>query len=167
MTNRTNPYMVPGNLLQPFIDFSNAPAEGSTLEPSIAELVKIRASQINGCAMCLNMHTRDARKAGETEARIYLLEAWRDSPLYSERERAAIAWTEALTRMDHRAMDEAYELVAAQFSPAEQVRLNLLIGVINVGLSLLGVNPFWTQFIQGGVIFAAVMLDALSQRRKN
>jgi len=132
MTTRTNPYAVPGNLLQPFFEFSNAPAQGSTLEPSVAELVKIRASQINGCAVCLNMHTRDARKAGETEARIYLLEAWRDSPLYSERERAAIAWTEALTRMDHRAMDEAYELVAAQFTAAEQVRLNLLIGVINV-----------------------------------
>jgi len=134
MTNRTNPYMVPGNLLQPFIDFSNAQAaaSGSGIEPGLVELVKIRASQINGCAVCLNMHTRDARKAGETEARIYLLEAWRDSPLYSERERAAIAWTEALTRMDHRAMDEAYELVAAQFTPAEQVRLNLLIGVINV-----------------------------------
>jgi len=132
MTTRTNPYAVPGNLLQPFFEFSNAPAHGSTLEPSVAELVKIRASQINGCAVCLNMHTRDARKAGETEARIYLLEAWRGSPLYSERERAAIAWTEALTRMDHRAMDEAYELVAAQFTAAEQVRLNLLIGVINV-----------------------------------
>ena len=132
MTTRVNPYAVPGNLLQPFIAFSNAPAEGSTLEASVMELVKIRASQINGCAVCLNMHTRDARNAGETEARIYLLEAWRDSPLYSDRERAALAWTEALTRMDHRAMGEAYELVAAQFTPAEQVRLNLLIGVINV-----------------------------------
>jgi AhpD family alkylhydroperoxidase len=133
MTKRINPYAVPGNLLQPFFDFSNAQAAaGSALEPGLTELVKIRASQINGCAMCLNMHTRDARKAGETEARIYLLDASRDSPLYSERERAAIAWTEALTRMDHRAMDEAYEFVAAQFSPAEQVVLNLLIGVINV-----------------------------------
>jgi len=132
MTNRTNPYAVPGNPLQPFMDFSIASAQGSTLEPAIAELVKIRASQINSCAVCLNMHTRDARKSGETEARIYLLEAWRDSPLYSAREQAAIAWTEALTRMDHRAMDEAYELMAAQFSPAEQVALNLLIGVINV-----------------------------------
>ena len=111
---------------------ASRPVEESSLPKATQELVKIRASQINGCAVCLNMHTRDARKAGETEARIYLLEAWRDSPLYSERERAAIAWTEALTRMDHRAMDEAYELVAAQFTPAEQVRLNLLIGVINV-----------------------------------
>src|SRR4029079_15021278 len=107
MTARTNPYAVPGNLLQPFFEFSNAPAHGSTLEPSVAELVKIRASQINGCAVCLNMHTRDARKAGETEARIYLLEAWRDSPLYSEREGAAIPWSGGATARDHGAPHEA------------------------------------------------------------
>jgi AhpD family alkylhydroperoxidase len=133
MSNHTNPYAVPGTGIPKFIDFSNSIAEnGSTLEPRLTELVKIRASQINGCAVCLNMHTRDARKAGETEARIYLLEAWRESPLYSERERAAIAWTEALTRMNRRDMDEAYGQVAALFTPAEQVALNLLVGVINV-----------------------------------
>jgi AhpD family alkylhydroperoxidase len=98
----------------------------------VTDLVKIRASQINGCAVCLNIHTRDARKAGETEARIYLLEGWRESPLYSERERAAIAWTEALTKMERHAMDEAYEMVAAVFKPEEQVQLNIAIGVINV-----------------------------------
>jgi AhpD family alkylhydroperoxidase len=133
MSNRVNPYTVPGTGIPRFIEFSNSPAgTESTLEPALRELVKIRASQINGCAVCLQMHTRDARQAGETEARIYLLEAWRESPLYSERERAAIAWTEALTRMDRRAMDEAYEWVASLFTPAEQVALNLIVGIINV-----------------------------------
>ena len=131
MTSRTNPYAVPGTGIPKFIEFSNAVPD-TTLEPKLKELVKIRASQINGCAVCLNMHTHDARQAGMSEARIYLLEAWRESPLYSERERAAIAWTEALTRMTRRDMDEAYEAIAALFTPAEQVALNLLIGVINV-----------------------------------
>jgi AhpD family alkylhydroperoxidase len=132
MTSHINPYAVPGNPVGPFNEFAIAREGQGSLERSVIDLVKIRASQINGCAVCLNMHTRDARKAGETEARIYVLEAWRDSPLYSERERAAIAWTEALTRMDHRAMDEAYEMVAAVFKPEEQVHLNLAIGIINV-----------------------------------
>ena len=132
MTNHINPYALPGNPVGPFNDFAIARVGKGTIEQSVIDLVKIRASQINGCAVCLHMHTRDARKAGETETRIYVLEAWRDSPLFSERERAAMAWTEALTRMDHRAMDEAYELVAAVFTPDEQVQLNLAIGVINV-----------------------------------
>ena len=131
LTPRINPYAVPGNPVQALIDFANA-REATGLERSVTDLVKIRASQINGCAVCLNMHTRDARKAGETEARIYLLEGWRESPLYSERERAAIAWTEALTKMERHAMDEAYEMVAAVFKPEEQVQLNIAIGVINV-----------------------------------
>ena len=71
--------------------------KASGLEHSLIELVKTRASQINGCAYCIDMHTTDARKAGETEQRLYLLNAWRESPLYTERERAALAWTEALT----------------------------------------------------------------------
>jgi AhpD family alkylhydroperoxidase len=102
------------------------------LEPSLQELVKIRASQINGCANCLHMHTRDARKQGETEERIYLLNAWRESPLYTERERAALAWTETLTLVaEKRAPDEAYGDLAAQFTAEEQVQLSLLINVIN------------------------------------
>lgn len=132
MTNRINPYAVPGNPLGPFNEFALSRDGKGPIERSVIELVKIRASQMNGCAMCLNMHTRDARKAGETEARINLLSAWRDSPLYTERERAALGWTEALTRMDQRAMDEAYEQVAAQYTPEEQVQLNLAIGIINV-----------------------------------
>lgn len=110
-----------------------ASIKASGLEHSLIELVKMRASQINGCAFCLHMHATDARKAGETEMRLYLLSAWRESPLYTPRERAALAWTEALTRLpDTGAPDNDYELVRAQFSEAEQVQLTLLIGAINV-----------------------------------
>jgi AhpD family alkylhydroperoxidase len=110
-----------------------ASIKASGLEHTIVELVKMRASQINGCAFCLHMHATDARKAGETEMRLYLLNAWRESPLYTPRERAALAWTEALTRLaDTGAPDNDYELVRAQFSEAEQVQLTLLIGAINV-----------------------------------
>src|SRR5262249_49159603 len=76
----------------------SALAINASLEPSLIELVKIRASQINGCANCINMHTTEARSQGETEQRIYLLSAWREAPCYTERERAALGWTEALTR---------------------------------------------------------------------
>jgi AhpD family alkylhydroperoxidase len=103
------------------------------LEKPLLELVKIRASQINKCAFCLHMHTRDARKAGVSEERIYLLEAWRESPLYSDRERAALAWTEALTLLPETgAPDEVYAQVAAQFSEAEIVALTLAVGAINL-----------------------------------
>jgi AhpD family alkylhydroperoxidase len=96
------------------------------------ELVKIRASQINGCAFCLHMHTADARKHGETEQRLYLLYAWRESPLYSERERAALGWTEALTLLSQtHAPDDAYQALRAHFTAEEQVTLTLLIVAIN------------------------------------
>lgn len=102
------------------------------LEPGLIELVKMRASQINGCAFCLDMHSRDARLHGETEQRLYLLNAWRESPLYTERERAALAWTEALTLIaDRHAPDADYAAVLAQFSEAEIVKLSLLIATIN------------------------------------
>jgi AhpD family alkylhydroperoxidase len=104
----------------------------STLEPSLIELVKMRASQINGCAFCLHMHSTDARKGGETEMRLYLLNAWRESSLYTPREQAALAWTEALTLIAQTgAPDADWELVKAQFNEAEQVNLTLLIGAIN------------------------------------
>ncbi|PAY06951.1 MULTISPECIES: carboxymuconolactone decarboxylase family protein [Bradyrhizobium] len=104
----------------------------SGLEQSLIELVKTRASQINGCAYCINMHTEDARKHGETEQRLYLLNAWRESPLYSERERAALAWTEALTLVSEtHAPDADYEAVRAEFSDSELVNLTTLIGAIN------------------------------------
>jgi len=102
------------------------------LEASLLELVKIRASQINGCAFCLHMHARDARKLGETEMRIHLLPAWRESPGYTDRERAALAWTEALTLItEGHAPDAVYEEVRAQFSEEEIAKLSLAIAVIN------------------------------------
>jgi AhpD family alkylhydroperoxidase len=102
------------------------------LEESLMDLVVTRASQINGCAFCLDMHTADARKRGEMEQRLYLLDAWRDSPLYSDRERAALAWTEALTVLhETRVPDDAYETLKAEFSEEEQVKLTLLIVAIN------------------------------------
>jgi AhpD family alkylhydroperoxidase len=104
----------------------------SGLEQSLIELVKTRASQINGCAYCINMHTQDARKHGETEQRLYLLNAWRESPVYTDRERAALAWTDAVTLIsDTHAPDNVYEEVRAQFSEAETVNLTMLIATIN------------------------------------
>jgi len=109
-----------------------AAATEAGLEPALLELVRIRASQINGCAFCIDMHTADARKQGETEQRLYLLSAWRESPLYSDRERAALAWTEALTLIaETHAPDADYEAMRAQFSEKEAVNLTMLIGAIN------------------------------------
>ena len=128
MTNRTNPF-TRMDLIQPFIDYSSSVPDVG-LEPSLKELVKIRASQINGCARCLVMHTEEARQRGESEMRIYLLDAWREAPHFTPRERAAIAWTEALTRLGHDT-DAAYALIEAEFTEAERVALTLLIGNIN------------------------------------
>ena len=131
MTNRPNPYLAAGHLIQPLIEFATTVA-AMGLEPSLVELIKIRASQINGCAVCLHMHVRDARKAGESEMRIFLLDAWRESPLFTARERAAMGWTEALTRLgDEHGRDRAYEAVAREFIPEEQVKLTLMITAIN------------------------------------
>jgi len=102
------------------------------LERPLFELVKIRASQINGCAYCLDMHTKDARLAGETEQRIYALNAWRETPFFTDRERAALEWTEAVTRVaDTHVPDEIHERVAAQFGEAELVALTFAVVVIN------------------------------------
>ena len=107
-------------------------AIAASLEPSLVELVKIRASQINGCANCINMHTTEARGRGETEQRIYLLSAWREAPCYTERERAALDWTEALTRLSEgHTHESAYGALKVQFSDEEQVKLTLMINVIN------------------------------------
>jgi AhpD family alkylhydroperoxidase len=103
------------------------------LEKSLIELVKMRGSQINGCAFCLDMHSRDARRHGETEQRLYLLNAWREAPGYSARERAALAWTECLTLVASQgAPDAEYDALTQQFSPAEIVNLTALIGMINL-----------------------------------
>lgn len=104
----------------------------SGLEKSLYELVKTRASQINGCAFCLDMHTKDARKGGETEQRLYALSAWRETPFYTERERAALEWTEALTLIsDTDVPDALYENVRKQFSESEIVALSMAIIAIN------------------------------------
>lgn len=105
---------------------------GFGLDGRMVELVKIRASQINGCAFCLHMHTADARAMGESEERIYLLDGWRESPLYTPPERAALAWTEALTRLaETRAPNADYHTLAAHFTAEQQVQLTLLIVAIN------------------------------------
>ncbi|MGB7215065.1 MAG: carboxymuconolactone decarboxylase family protein [Gammaproteobacteria bacterium] len=102
------------------------------LEPTLLELVKIRASQINGCGYCIDMHTKDARANGESEQRLYLLSAWREANVYSERERAALAWTEAVTRLEHQEVpDSVYELARSQFTEDELVALTLAIVAIN------------------------------------
>ena len=106
--------------------------QSSGLEQSLIELVKTRASQINGCAFCINMHTQDARKRGESEQRLYLLNAWRESPCYTDRERAALAWTEAVTLISETHVpDEVYGELRAQFSEAETVNLTMLVATIN------------------------------------
>lgn len=111
----------------------NKAVEESGLEKSLVHLVKLRASQINGCSYCVDMHSREARKDGESEQRVYLVSAWRESPLFSDRERAAFAWTEKLTRLaDSPVEDEHFEAVAEHFQPEELVRLSVLIGMINV-----------------------------------
>jgi AhpD family alkylhydroperoxidase len=107
-------------------------AAASSLEPTLVRLVEIRASQINGCANCLNMHTTEARAKGETEQRIYLLSAWREAPCYTDRERAALGWTEALTRLSEgHTLESAREALKARFTEEEQVKLTMMINVIN------------------------------------
>jgi len=104
----------------------------SGFDASLIELVKTRASQINGCAFCIHLHTKDARAHGETEERLYLLNAWRESPLYTERERVALAWTESLTLIaETHAPDEIYEELRKHFNETETINLTVLIGVIN------------------------------------
>ena len=111
----------------------NTYVQNCGLEHSLLELVKIRASQINGCAFCIDMIVKVARKAGESEQRLHLVAAWRESPLRSDRERAALAWTEALTLVaETRAPDEDFEALKAQFSEAEMTDLGVAIGLINV-----------------------------------
>ena len=107
--------------------------EASTLDPKMRELIKLRASQINGCAYCVDMHTKDAQALGEDAQRLHLVAVWRESPVFSPRERAALAWTEALTLLpDTGAPDDVYAQVAARFSEPEIVSLTLAIGAINL-----------------------------------
>lgn len=121
-------------------------AIAGSLDETLVHLVEIRASQINGCGNCLNMHTTFAREKGETEQRIYLLSAWREAPCYTDRERAALGWVDALTRLSEGpALDGAYEALKAHFSDEDQVKLTLMINVIN-GWNRLGVGfNLWTD----------------------
>jgi AhpD family alkylhydroperoxidase len=104
----------------------------STLEPTLLDLLRVRVSQINGCGFCIDMHTKDARAAGETEQRLYLLSAWHEAPLYNARERAALAWAEAVTRLEGQDVpDDVYEAAHGAFSDEELVALTLAIVEIN------------------------------------
>ena len=108
------------------------PLRNSGLEPALRELVKTRASQINGCAYCLDMHTKDARAQGETEQRLYALNAWRETPFYTDRERAALEWTEQLTLIAGKGVpDELYARVREHFSEQEIAKLTLAVVQIN------------------------------------
>src|SRR6476646_5432431 len=131
--------------MEPRIDYSKAPAgalqamqglEGyvrkSGIENSLLELIKTRASQLNGCAYCLDMHSKDARAQGESEQRLYALSAWRETPFFSDRERAALEWTEAITSISQgHASDEVYQRARSVFGEEELVNLTMAIITIN------------------------------------
>lgn len=130
MTATLDPFAAAPTLMKKWMAVSTDIA--TSLEPSLVELVKIRSSQINACANCINMHTAEARAKGETENRIYLLSAWREAPCYTERERAALGWTEALTTLaTGHPQETARRDLQAAFTEEEQVKLTLMINVIN------------------------------------
>ncbi len=131
MTTRLNPHSVAPKVMQAMLALERA-SRSNGLEPSLLELVKTRASQLNRCAFCLDMHTRDARAAGETEERLYMLSAWEEATCYTPRERAALGWVDALTLLaETGAPDAAHAALATEFSPEEQVALTLAIVTIN------------------------------------
>lgn len=131
MEPRINLFADAPDLVNRFIEFSNAIERGG-LDHTLLELVKVRASQINGCANCLNIHTSAARKAGESEQRLHLVAAWQESPLFTERERAALAWTEHLTLIaDRGAPDAVYAELDQHFTKREQAQLTMVINIIN------------------------------------
>ena len=131
MQARLNYTTVSPDAFKAMLGLEAAVARGSIERPLI-ELVKMRASQINGCAYCLDMHSKDARAAGESEQRLYTLDAWRETPFFSARERAALAWTETLTHVaDTHVPDAEYEAARGEFSEQELVDLTLAIVAIN------------------------------------
>ena len=131
MSQRINYIQQSPELFRKYLDFSML-LKDSAIEQSIQDLISIRASQINGCAFCVDMHVKEARIHGERELRIHHVAIWRDSTLFAPRERAALAWTEALTLVgETRAPDAVYQALAAHFSAEEQVKLTLLIVAIN------------------------------------
>jgi len=131
MQPRMDPYrQVPG--MRPAMYGLERLVRESGLEASLLELVKMRASQINGCAFCLDMHSKDARAAGETEQRLYALNAWRETPFFTDRERAALEWTESVTEIAHtHAPDDLYERVRKHFTEPELVNLTMAVIAIN------------------------------------
>ncbi|MGP0011261.1 carboxymuconolactone decarboxylase family protein [Pseudomonas sp.] len=131
MQPRVDFYTASPDALKAMLALENA-VNKLPLEKSLLELVKLRSSQINGCAFCVDMHTTDARKLGETERRLHCLSVWRETPFFTARERAAIAWAETLTQLSQtHAPDEDYALLSAEFGPAEMVDLTLAINTIN------------------------------------
>ncbi|MFL6698440.1 MAG: carboxymuconolactone decarboxylase family protein [Vitreoscilla sp.] len=131
MEPRLDIYKASPDALKAMLAFSAA-TEKLGLEKPLLELVKLRASQINGCAFCVDMHSADARKGGETERRLYAVAVWHETPFFTPRERAALAWTEAVTRISvEGAPDDVYSALNAQFTPKEQMDLTLAISMIN------------------------------------
>jgi len=130
MTGKIDPFAAAPAQMKSWLNASLTIA--SSLDPTLGHLVEIRASQINGCANCINMHAADARAKGETEQRIYLLSAWREAPCYTDRERAALGWTDALTRLSQGPeLEGAHEALQAHFTEEEQIKLTLMVNVIN------------------------------------
>ena len=144
MTAKLDPYAAAPQLMKTWMGASMAIV--AAVDPSLASLMEIRASQINGCANCINLHSTGARERGETEQRLYLLAAWREAPCYTERERAALGWTEALTRLcNGREREEAYQALKAHFTEEEQAKLTLLVNIIN-GWNRLSVGfGYWVE----------------------
>ena len=132
MQARLNPYTLVPEAFKPMMSLEGY-IQSCGLESSLIHLVKTRASQINGCAYCIDMHVKEALKDGETSERLYMLNAWRESPLYTDRERSALAWTESLTLLTNTSADDTlYAQLSTHFSEEERVKLSLVIGCINV-----------------------------------
>jgi AhpD family alkylhydroperoxidase len=131
MTPLLNPFEVARREMSAWLNYSQNAVKG--LETSLVHLVKVRASQLNGCANCLNMHTIEARKDGETEQRLYLVATWHEAPVFSDRERAALAWTDALVLLASKGApdDATHAELARHFTEEEQVKLTLLINAIS------------------------------------
>ncbi len=131
MSPRLNAQTLSPELSRKYLDFSLA-LRGSTIDEHLQHLVEIRASQINGCAFCLDMHVKQAKISGERELRLYHVAIWRESPLFSERERAALEWTEAVTKLgEHGVTDAVYDAVRAQLSEKEITDLTFCVMAIN------------------------------------
>jgi AhpD family alkylhydroperoxidase len=153
MKARLNPHKAAPDMMAALTTLESA-VQNCGLEPSLIELVRTRASQINGCAFCIHMHTHDARARGETEERLYLLDAWHESPLYTDRERAALAWTEAVTLVSQTHVpDTVFETVRQQFDEPDLVKLTVLIGAINtwnrIAIGFRSVHPVRTAHTAG------------------